>query len=108
MSRAARLRAWGAAVLAIGLAAAALIVAFAPEDRDAALADAIAGARMYRHNLQLMGGSMGVMIAEFDRWFAGLWHGRALAGTVAVLAVCAALACFVAAHFAGDADRNRR
>jgi len=108
MSPVTRLRACGAAIFAIGFAAAALIYLFAPVDRDAAVADAIAGARMYRHNLELMGGSMGVMIADFDRWFASLWHGRALAGTVAVLAICAALVCFVAAQLAGGVDRVRR
>lgn len=35
-----------------------------------------------------------VYMAEFDQWFSGLWHGRPLAYTIAVLAVAIALACF--------------
>jgi hypothetical protein len=41
-----------------------------------------------------LGGKFAVLTAEFNDWFASLWHGRALAGTVAVLAVAIAAACF--------------
>ncbi|HUH93865.1 MAG TPA: hypothetical protein VL742_12115 [Casimicrobiaceae bacterium] len=85
---------WGLAILVIGLASAALIYAFAGDDADAEAAREIASERMYQHNIALMGGQFAVLSDEFNRWFGSLWHGRALACTVAVLAVAIAAACF--------------
>jgi len=85
---------WGVAILLVGLAGAALIYVFAADDRDTDLAGEITSGRMYRHNLELMGGKFAVVADQFNEWFAGLWHGRSLAYTVAVLAVAIALACF--------------
>lgn len=107
-SLAGTLRAWGIAVLVVGLTAAALIAAFAPGATPDDLANRVAQGRMYRHNLELMGGTTGVLIDEFDRWFAALWHGRALAATIAVLAIAVALVCFVAARLARTAQSDPR
>src|SRR5215468_2228491 len=78
---------WGVAVLVSGLAAATLIYVFAADDRDAEAAREIAGGRMYQHDLEVMGGKMMVYLAQFNDWFASLWHGTSLAATVAVLSV---------------------
>lgn len=43
------------------------------------------------HELRVMGGSANVTMAEFQAWFAGLWRGRNLAGTVAVLTILGTL-----------------
>ena len=88
------IRNWGTAILIVGLVAAALIYVFASEDRDLEVAAEIAGGRMYQHNLELMGGKLGVLLADVDDWFASLWHGKRLAGTIAVLAIVAGAACF--------------
>jgi len=88
---------WGVAVLLIGVASAVLIALTATDDETDAVRE-IASGRMYQHNLELMGGKFAVLTAEFSDWFASLWHGRALAGTVAVLAVAIAGACFLVAH----------
>jgi hypothetical protein len=85
---------WGVAILLVGLAGAALIYVFGPDDGDTDLAGEITRGRMYRHNLELMGGKFAVYADQFYEWFAGLWHGRSLAYTVAVLAVAIALVCF--------------
>ena len=85
---------WGVAILLVGLVGAALIYVFAADDGDADLAGEITSARMYRHNLELMGGKFAVFADQFNQWFAGLWHGRSLAYTVAVLAFAIALMCF--------------
>jgi hypothetical protein len=84
---------WGIAILLVGLVAAALIYVFAADDGDTDLAGEIASGRMYQHNLELMGGKFAVYANWFNQWFAGLWHGRPLAYTVAVLAVAIALVC---------------
>jgi hypothetical protein len=88
------IRYWGAAILIVGLVAAAFIYVFASEDRDLELAAEIAGGRMYQHNLELMGGKLGVFLADVNDWFASLWHGKRLAGTIAVLAIVAGAGCF--------------
>jgi hypothetical protein len=92
------IRYWGAAILVVGLASAALIYVFAGEDREAEAAREIAGGRMYQHNLELMGGKLNVLIVQFNEWFASLWQGTTLAFTIAVLAVVIALGCFWVAH----------
>jgi len=85
----------GIAILVVGLLAAALVFVFAADDDRAQLASQIAGNRMYQHNLQLMGGRFGAYMAQLGEWFDGLWHGRALAATIAVTAALCAAGCFV-------------
>lgn len=92
------LRHWGVAILLVGLASAALVYVFASDDSSAGAADRITGAKMYQHNLELMGGKAAVYADRFDRWFASLWQGRTLAYTVAVIAIAIAVACFWVAH----------
>lgn len=93
---------WGVAILLVGLAGAALIYVFAADDGETDLAGEITSGRMYGHNLELMGGKFAVFEDRFNQWFAGLWHGRSLAYTVAVLAVAIALACFLAARLMSE------
>jgi len=88
------IRYWGAGILVIGLVAAALIYVFASEDRDFEVAAEIAGGRMYQHNLELMGGKLGVVLADVDDWLASLWRGKRLAVTIAVLAIVTGAGCF--------------
>lgn len=85
---------WGMAILLVGLVGAALIYVFAVDDGGGDPAGEIASGRMYQHNIELMGGKLAVFSDQFNQWFAGLWHGRPLAYTVAVLTVAIALACF--------------
>jgi peptidoglycan/LPS O-acetylase OafA/YrhL len=95
------------AVLAVGLTVAALIYALAPNDEGMDAAREIARGRMYQHNLELMGGKAGVLMAEFNEWFASLWHGRPLAYTVGALAIAIAFGCFAAAHLASTPTHAR-
>lgn len=43
--------------------------------------------KKYLHDLQMYGGTANVLAAQFREWFAGLWSGRNLAYTIAVLTV---------------------
>jgi len=83
-------------ILVVGLLAAMLIVATAADDDGEAAA--IAADRMYQHNLELMGGKFGVLLAEFGDWFASLWYGRTLGYTVALLSIVIASICFLLAR----------
>ena len=86
-------------LLVVGLGAAlALYLTATPEVVDPLLGDPMT-TKKYLRELRVIGGQGNVLAAEFQDWFAGLWHGRALAGTVAVLTAVATLAFrFVATH----------
>ena len=47
--------------------------------------------KKYIHDLQVYGGTANVVAAEFREWFAGLWYGKNLAYTTAVLTVLVVL-----------------
>lgn len=70
--------------------------------------------RMYAHDLELFGGKAAVLTNEFRYWFAGLWHGKSLACTVACIAIFISFSVFfVANHLSsdltsGDRDANNR
>ena len=75
------------ALLLAGLGCAlALYLTAEPEVDDSLMSDPRA-ARKLTHDLRVIGGKANVLSAEFQEWFSGLWHGEALAGTVAVLTV---------------------
>lgn len=103
----------GVAILLVGLVSAALIYLFASDDSSAARAAEIESGRLYEYNLERIGGMAAVYAARLNRWLAGLWHGRPLAYTVAVLAMALALLCFGVARMvfvrtpaASDQDRE--
>jgi len=58
--------------------------------------------KAYQHNLRLMGGNAAVLFDDVNRWFAGLWRGRALAFTVAWISGFASLAIFLFARWLPD------
>ena len=70
-----------------------------PEPPDDPLLNDPRAERKYHRELAMYGGKANVVSAEFIEWFDGLWHGRALAFTVAVLTVATTLGYrFVALH----------
>jgi hypothetical protein len=82
-------------VAVVGLSSALLIYLTASEDTDRdqnvqiVVVDGktyripLASTKMYRRDLQRFGGGAAVLADDLDRWFAGLWHGRSLAVTLA-------------------------
>jgi hypothetical protein len=87
-----------AAVLLLGLAAAGLIYLFADDESESAALYEMQVSKGYIRQLQQFGGRASVLFDELNRWFAGLWHGTALALTVAWLSVAAAALLFLVAH----------
>lgn len=55
--------------------------------------------KQYYSDLQNIGGEAAVLSENVHWWLGNLWHGRALAITLALLAGAAALACLVAARW---------
>ena len=93
-----RIKHCGVAVLVVGLSAAALIYLFAADGAASDPAAAIESGRIYEYNVERIGGMAAVYAARLNRWLAGLWHGKPLAYTVAVIAIAIALLCFALAH----------
>jgi hypothetical protein len=99
----------GVVIFVAGLAAAALIYAFSSEQTPAPFLDP----RLTEFQIERIGGKAMVYVVRFNEWFAGFWHGRPLAFTIAVLALLAALFCFwmsdrsaLRARAAGNAARK--
>ncbi len=83
-----RVRSWTRVILGGGLGAAVVIFLVnsgAKDDFE------LEKSRMYYHDLELYGGRANVLADDFRAWFDGLWHGRNLAYTVAVLTILAVL-----------------
>jgi hypothetical protein len=82
-----RLRWLTAAILAVGFASAIIIYLRAGAAPENPLGYEPLQTKKYLHDLELYGGKANVVAAEFREWFAGLWYGRNLAYTVAVITV---------------------
>ncbi|MDD5249350.1 MAG: hypothetical protein PHY45_10215 [Rhodocyclaceae bacterium] len=95
------LRDMAVAILVVGLAAAGVVFIMASppvgDDEAGTYVASVDNSKKYRLELERIGGTSAVVAAEFGAWFDGLWHGRRLAGTLAVLSVGAALLCLLAA-----------
>ena len=95
-----RVRRITSAILAAGLGSAALLYRAAMAPAANPLGYEPLDTKRYLRDLEVVGGKANVVGAEFQRWFEGLWHGRSLASTVAVLTVLLALGFwFVATRF---------
>ncbi|MCX5893433.1 MAG: hypothetical protein NTW80_10780 [Deltaproteobacteria bacterium] len=97
-----------AIILLVGLGGAALIYQRAGNDAYGALGyEVVDGtiyplmpedSKMYRHNLELYGGKLNVIMDDFRRWFLGLWHGKSLAKIIACLSIIISFGFFYAAN----------
>lgn len=77
-------------ILGAGFAASAVIFLFARAPESNPLGYDPLADKKYVLQLERYGGKANVVTAEFLQWFDGLWHGRPLACTVAVLTVVTA------------------
>ena len=100
-----RRNAVSAAVLAAGLVAAAVIRLTATPPPPDPLGDQAATSKKYLREMERFGGKANVVASEYREWFDGLWQGKRLAGTVAVLSVLLAAILFVALTPLPPADR---
>ena len=96
-----------AIILLVGLGSAILIYLIAENDSDSVLG--YEDSKKYIHDLELYGGKANVLANEFMRWFAGLWHGKSLAFTVACITIFISFGVFfVANHLPSDLKSDAR
>ena len=79
------------AILAVGFVAAAVIYfvnGAAPDTSAFELEES----KKYLREMEVFGGKANLLASQLRHWFDGLWHGRTLAFTVAVISVLLALA----------------
>lgn len=96
----------GVVALVAGVIAAVIIYAMAPPPDSAVSMYSVADPR-YQIELQRIGGNAAVLMAQLHQWFDGLWHGTALAYTVAVLGAAVAGACFFIGYFFAHEEPQR-
>lgn len=81
-------------VLLVGLGAAAAIYFTAEDEPQLSTSYVVvidpATTKTYVRELRRFGGNAAVLFDEFNRWFASLWHGKALGITVAWIAIAVA------------------
>ena len=85
------------AILAFGVGAAACIYALVDESAGDATAYGVPphATKLYARQLQEFGGKAALVFDDLNRWFAGLWHGKALAGTILTIGVIVSLGVFL-------------
>jgi ABC-type phosphate/phosphonate transport system permease subunit len=92
-----------AIILVVGLGSAALIYQKAVKESYGAGEDVQlmmqTNSKLFRHNLEVFGGKLNVMMYDFRTWFAGLWQGKSLAFIIAGSAVIISLVIFCAANY---------
>jgi|ERR1039457_1112157 hypothetical protein len=79
-----------AGILVSGLIASAAIYLAADEDQYNPLSE-YEESKKFVYELERIGGKSAVAAHEFNNWFAGLWHGRHLAFTVACISILVAV-----------------
>jgi len=84
----------GVVILVAGLIGAALIYWLTADSAAKKTEIEFANPRAYEFQIERLGGKAAVYVVRFNEWFSGLWQGRQLAFTVAVLALVIALICF--------------
>ncbi|MGC2063834.1 MAG: hypothetical protein WA610_12720 [Thermodesulfovibrionales bacterium] len=99
-----------ALILLIGLGSSALIYLTADNEPDNDVFYEYQHSKKYKHDLELYGGKANVLANDFIRWFSGLWQGRSLALTSAVITLFISFGYFFVAsrldHAAGDEDHR--
>ncbi len=73
------------ALFAIGMAASTIIYFVASPAPENPFGYDPLYTKKYLHDLEVYGGTLNIISAEFMQWFGGLWHGHNLAYTVAFM-----------------------
>lgn len=103
-----RLHLVAALILLLGLGSSIAIWSNTDDETGPTPDEEFRQSKVYRHELEAYGGKLSVVSSELMQWFNGLWHGRALARTVACIAlVVSGGLLFVARYLPPDEDGHR-
>ena len=94
----ARLHAASFVVLVVGLTAGVVIYLMAEDEAVNLAIHEMTISKTYVRELRRFGGRASVLFDEFNRWFDGLWRGKALGVTIAWLSAGTSLALFLVAR----------
>ena len=87
-------------ILVVGVSVSVVVFAMVPadaeDDHPGVYVTSIHNSKRHLLELERIGGKAAVVAAEMNEWFDSLWHGKRLAGTLAVLSVGISLLCFLA------------
>jgi hypothetical protein len=86
-----RVRLVSRVILAVGFTS-AVVIYFVNAALPGASGYELEDSKRYLRDMEVYGGQANVLATEFRHWFNGLWHGRSLAFTVAVISLFLALA----------------
>lgn len=91
------------AIICAGVLAAVAVFFTAGEPAVNPLVDQLENSKVYQRSLELYGGKANLLAAQFNLWFASLWHGRELAGTILLItALVAGIYYFIASPLPPD------
>ena len=79
-------------ILLVGLTSAVGVYVTAVKPAEDPLGDPLNNSKVYQRSMEMVGGQANLLAGAFVDWFKGLWHGKPLAFTLAVLTLIAALA----------------
>lgn len=86
MTEEVRKRVISAAILVVGFTTALVAYVASPPPESATEAD-LEATKPYLRAMETYGGKSNLLASDLRHWFVGLWHGRTLAFTIAVLTV---------------------
>jgi len=81
-------------ILMVGLTSAVAVFFTAVNPADSPLGNPQDDSKIYRRTMEMVGGQANLVASDITDWVTGLWHGRTLAYTLAVLTLVAAYGFF--------------
>jgi len=75
----------------VGLAAAITVYFTAVNPADDPLGNPLENSKIYQREMEMVGGTANVVASQITGWVKGLWQGRTLAFTLAILTLVIAL-----------------
>ena len=77
-------------VLLVGLTSAVAVYLTAVNPEDNPLGNPRMDSKIYRRSMEMVGGQANLVASDITDWITGLWHGRTLGITLAVLTLAVA------------------
>ena len=93
-------------ILLVGLASAVGVFLTAVNPADDPLGNPLDNSKIYQRNVEMVGGTANLVASQITDWIKGLWQGRTLAYTLAVLTLAVAYGFLFITEDLPPADRD--